>query len=123
MECFFSSNVTLGINVILCVNSIDILKKDIKYLDSFKKMIIAYEEDDYIGSNNILSTDEIEAFIKEARIITKNEAKIVYGGGINKNNIKELRNINNLDGIIIGTACNNINDLISIIKNENVKNN
>ena len=111
LEC-----ITLGINVILCVNSLDALKKDIKNIDNFKNIIIAYEKDEYIGSNNILEIDKIDKFIKEAKKITKGEAKIVYGGGISKCNIKKLYTINSLDGIIIGTACNNIDDLISIIE-------
>ncbi len=111
LEC-----ITLGINVILCVNSLDVLKKDVKNINNFKNIIIAYEEDEYIGSNNILEIEKTDEFIKEAKKITKGEAKIVYGGGINKSNIKKLCTIKDLDGIILGTACNNINDLISIIE-------
>ena len=101
--------------VVLCVNSISTLKKDLIDIDKFKNIIVAYEPDEYIGTNNIISEDAIRNFILEARIITNNESKIVYGGGVNINNIRILKEIDELSGIMIGKACANINSFIDII--------
>lgn len=104
-----------GINIILCVNSIDTLKKDMKDIKNFTKIIIAYEEDKCIGTSQILTKSKIKSFIKEVKTLTDSRIRIIYGGGINKENISIIKEIKELDGVLIGNQCIDVNNFISII--------
>ena len=42
--------------------------------------------------------------------------KVLYGGSVNPKNINELRQINQIDGFLIGGASQNSNKFIDIIK-------
>ena len=42
--------------------------------------------------------------------------KILYGGSVNPQNIKNLKEINNIDGFLIGGASQNSNKFIDIVK-------
>lgn len=105
------------INVILCVESIDKLKKDLDGINSFSNLIIAYEEDKFIGTSQILTKSKIREFVKEAKKITLSKSKIVYGGGINEENLSIIKEIKELDGIILGNTSKDVKKLISIITN------
>lgn len=106
-----------NIKVILCVNSYSTLMKDLEGIDNYHNIIIAYEDDSYIGKSEILSLDKIKVFIKKAKELTNNEAKVIYGGGIRLDNVSNLKQINNLDGIIIGKDYINIEKYIDIYLN------
>ena len=105
-----------NINVVLCVNDINELDK--YFIDVYDKnnIIIAYEPSDYIGTGNIIGKKYIEEFIDLARV-KYGDIKIIYGGGVGVNNIDILKNINGLDGILVGSSSLNINSFIKIIKN------
>ena len=110
------NSINNNMKVILCVNSIKTLVKNIDGLDNYKDLIIAYEPDDNIGTTKIASIDNINKFVREAKDITKGEAKVIYGGGININNIDILKDINDLDGIILGNSSIDVNKFKEIIK-------
>ena len=61
--------------------------------------------------NNILF---IKQLLKK-RFKFKNP-KVLYGGSVNPQNINELRQINQIDGFLIGGASQNSNKFIDIIK-------
>jgi len=98
-----------------------ILSKQIKIgLDGIKNksnIFIAYEPVWAIGtgiipkSENLLKTVE---FIKN-KFKTK-KPKVLYGGSVNPQNIKDLKEINNIDGFLIGGASQNVNKFIDIVK-------
>ena len=86
-----------------------------------KKIIIAYEPIWSIGTGVIPISSELEKninFIK--KIMRKNfkklSCKILYGGSVSPNNIKNLKNIDSIDGFLIGGASQNPNKFIDIIK-------
>ena len=105
-----------GIKVILCVDSIDTLKEDLKDINSYSDIIIAYEEDKFIGTSQILTKSKIREFIKEAKKVTLSKSQIVYGGGISEENLSIIKEIKGVDGIIVGHNSKNVSDLISIVK-------
>ena len=91
-------------------------------VEDFKNVYIAYEPIWSIGTNNILSSKDLESaidFIKN--IIYKNfnttDIKILYGGSINEENINQIKNINNLDGFLIGKSSCDADKLIKILNN------
>lgn len=91
--------------------------------DKFNKIIIAYEPTYLIGSNEPYNLEEIESTIKFIKRLIESyyhhKISIVFGGNVNEKNIKDLTNINELDGYILGNSCLNplnIKNIIDIIE-------
>lgn len=123
-----------GINVILCIGenqeqkdmkktSVIIKKQIIHALSNIKRehlknIIIAYEPVYSIGTGKTLSTDEIESNIKFIKNILNNtydyECKVIYGGSVTENNIKNIIEV--CDGVMIGKISSNIEQFMELIK-------
>ena len=123
------------LNVIFCIGeslkekrekkTFSVLKKQIKNglkgIKKFDNIIIAYEPVWSIGTGLIPKNFELK---KNINIIKKiigslnkyNKIKIIYGGSVNPENIKELSKISEIDGFIIGGASTNPKKFIDIIK-------
>jgi len=93
----------------------------LKNIKNIKKIIFAYEPVWAIGTGIIPKEYELInniVFIKKLlkkRFKSKNP-KVLYGGSVNPKNINELRQINQIDGFLIGGASQNSNKFIDIIK-------
>ena len=125
------------LNIILCIGekyidkkkrkTFSVIRKQIKgSLEkkfNMNKIIIAYEPVWSIGTNKIPNTKELTNVIKfiknNFKIIfkAKNHPKVLYGGSVNKNNIKLLSLIREIDGFLIGGASQSSKKFIDIIKN------
>ena len=71
-----------------------------------------------IGTGKIPSLDdisEIHSYIKES-IFSKNNIKIVYGGSVKSSNYKEIINLDEVDGLLVGGASLNIDEFNKIIE-------
>lgn len=85
---------------------------------NLKNIIIAYEPVWAIGTNKIPSIKDISStnsYIKE--IVKQNfnsDIKVLYGGSVNSNNIKEIINV--VDGVLIGKASTDAEDFLKIIE-------
>lgn len=83
-----------------------------------ENIIIAYEPVWNIGFTNELNIEEIESTIKEIKEYIEKEYKVIpkvlYGGGVNYDSSLKLKNIDILDGLVIGTASLDINNIIDI---------
>ena len=90
--------------------------EDIIGIKETENLIIAYEPDDFIGGTKITTKENILDFINGVRELTGNKSKIVYGGGINTSNIELLKEIDELDGIVVGSNSINIDKFEEIIK-------
>ncbi len=100
----------------------EVLKNQLDlFIENYKGNIyyIIYEPIYNINNNNpdLSSIDNHIKYIKDY-LQTKNISnyKIIYGGGVNKNNIEILKQNENLDGVIISKAGLNIKDLDYIYK-------
>ena len=98
-----------------------ILSKQIKVgLDNImhrSNIFIAYEPVWAIGTGIIPKPKELfktVEFIKSK--FNAKKPKILYGGSVNPKNIKDLKEINNIDGFLIGGASQNVNKFIDIVK-------
>ncbi|MDA0938929.1 MAG: triose-phosphate isomerase [Proteobacteria bacterium] len=98
---------------ILCIGELDkekqykTLKEQLHYHKEFivksKKIIIAYEPIWAIGGDALPDETHIR---KAADIITETlpDAKVVYGGSVNELNAKSILNIENISGLLVGSA-------------------
>ncbi len=103
-------------------DNFEVLKNQLDlFIENYKSNIyyIIYEPIYNINNNNpdLSNIDNHIKYIKDY-LQTKNIAnyKIIYGGGVNKNNIEILKQNKNLDGIIISKVGLNIKDLDYIYK-------
>lgn len=122
-----------NLNIILCIgenkeqkdmkkSSVIIKKQITKALSNIKKedlnkIIIAYEPIYAIGTGYSLDINEINSNIKFIKKILKNtfdyECKVIYGGSVSKDNIKDITEVS--DGVMIGKLSSNIDDFINLI--------
>ena len=98
-----------------------ILSKQIKVgLTNVKKksnIFIAYEPIWAIGTGIIPKSKELFKTINFIKSKFKDKSpKVLYGGSVNPQNIKNLKEINNIDGFLIGGASQNANKFIDIVK-------
>ena len=120
-----------GLKVIFCIGETlkekrnkktnQILNKQIRIgLNSVKnksKIIIAYEPVWSIGTGIIPKPNELIKSISFIRSkFGKKSPKILYGGSVNPNNIDQIKNINTIDGFLIGGASQDPKKFIDIIK-------
>ena len=97
------------------------LSKQIRLgLNKIKKssnIFIAYEPVWSIGTGKIPKIKELEQTVKFITTKFKGRSpKILYGGSVNPQNISDLKNINSLDGFLIGGASQNPKKFIDIVK-------
>ena len=118
-----------NLKVILCVgeNSTDREEgKALEYIEkqindclpsNFKNLVIAYEPVWSIGTGKIPNSNELEQAIKFIKSkFNFKMPKILYGGSVNPENIKNLKMIKDLDGFLIGGASQNSKKFIDIVK-------
>ena len=98
-----------------------ILSKQIKIglggIKSRSNIFIAYEPLWAIGTGIIPTPKDLLKTVKFIKGKFKGKLpKVLYGGSVNPNNIKNLKEINNIDGFLIGGASQNANKFIDIVK-------
>ena len=98
-----------------------ILSKQIKVgLDKIKvksNIFIAYEPIWAIGTGNVPKSKDLLKTIEFIKSKFKGKIpKVLYGGSVNPQNIKNLKEINNIDGFLIGGASQNPKKFIDIVK-------
>ena len=125
------SAIKAKLKVILCIGETisekrkrktkSILSKQIKIgLKNIKKnsnIFIAYEPVWSIGTGNIPNQYELEKILEFIKKRFRGKApKILYGGSVNPQNIMDLKEVNYLDGFLIGGASQNAKKFIDIVK-------
>lgn len=121
------------LKVILCIGETleenkllkkeSVLKKQIRNalfdIKDLSNVIIAYEPVWSIGTNKIPTSNELIytiTYIKQlVSEMYKKDIKVIYGGSINEKNIMNLKNVNELDGFLIGSASINPTQFTQII--------
>jgi triosephosphate isomerase len=98
-----------------------ILSKQIKIgLGSIKNksnIFIAYEPVWAIGTGIVPKSNDLLKTVKFIKSRFKGKSpKVLYGGSVNPQNIKNLKEINNIDGFLIGGASQNAKKFIDIVK-------
>ncbi len=91
-------------------------------LEMLTDIIVAYEPIWSIGTGKIPTSNEINDatnFIKKI-LTTKYKVanpKVLYGGSVDQNNIKQIINLEAIDGVLIATASINAINFIEIFNN------
>lgn len=101
--------------------TLEIIKDEIE--DALSKnipndLIIAYEPVWAIGTGNTATLDDIKtshSYIKSFMKDTyKKDVKVLYGGSVTLSNIYEIMNLDEVDGVLIGGASKDPNNLIDM---------
>jgi triosephosphate isomerase len=110
-----------NMNIIYCIGeSLDIknsgsnnkeefLKNQLSIIDnSYDKLVIAYEPIWAIGTGVVATVDEIQKTHTFLKTIVKKP--LLYGGSVKPNNIKEILEISDVDGVLVGSASLKVDD-------------
>ncbi len=105
----------LGFKIVYCVGEplnvresgndamMEYISKQYEGIDTtYEHLIIAYEPVWAIGSGLTPTTNDIEAVHKELK--TKSHAPLLYGGSVKVSNAKEILELENVDGVLVGGA-------------------
>ena len=93
------------------------IKTSIPNEASNEKLIIAYEPIWAIGTGltpSVKEIDEIHNFIKKEISGFKNY-KVIYGGSVNSSNSRQILDLDNVDGVLVGGASLNPEELNFIV--------
>ena len=78
---------------------------------------MAYEPVWAIGTGILPKSNDLFKTIEFIKSKFKDRSpKVLYGGSVNPQNIKNLKEINNIDGFLIGGASQNSKKFIDIVK-------
>ena len=93
------------------------INNGLKSIKDTSKIIIAYEPVWSIGTGLIPKSNDLTnsiSYIKSK--FGRKTPKVLYGGSVNNKNIDELKDINTIDGFLVGGASQNSKKFIDIIK-------
>lgn len=86
--------------------------------EEIKNMIIVYEPVWAVNNSDVVNIKDISDTISFIKVLIKDyyelEIPILYGGGVNEKNIRDLNSISKLDGVLVGEASLDIEKLKSI---------
>ena len=93
------------------------IKLGLKKIKAKSDIFVAYEPVWSIGTGKIPKTSKLEQTVEFIRKKFKGKSpKILYGGSVNPENIRNLKKITSLDGFLIGGASQNPKKFIDIVK-------
>ena len=93
------------------------LKVGLEGVKNKSNIFIAYEPVWAVGTGIIPESKDLLNTVKFIKSKFKDKSpKVFYGGSVNPQNIKNLKEINNIDGFLIGGASQNVKKFIDIVK-------
>ncbi|MCX2683277.1 triose-phosphate isomerase [Campylobacter sp. MIT 21-1685] len=124
VEAKFDFAAKQGYTIILCIGeSLEVknskqtesfLQKQIQKIESnYEKLIIAYEPIYSIGTGMSADLKDIEKILEFIASLSK--AKLLYGGSVNENNIKEILGIKHCNGVLVGSAALKAENFLALL--------
>jgi triosephosphate isomerase (TIM) len=117
---FFESNETInnkidqaiktGLKPVVCVSDMKQVE-DLKGQDIF----LAYEPINAIGTGSPEDPNTVSSFCREIK--RKINTKIIYGGSVNSDNVKNYTNLDEIDGVLVGKESLRVSSFLNLIKN------
>lgn len=117
----------LGFKIVYCIGEplekrqaskaemMEYISSQYKGIDTeYENLIIAYEPVWAIGSGLTPTLEDIEEMHKDLK--EKSSAPLLYGGSVKVNNAKEVLSVENVDGILVGSAALDAEDFCSMIE-------
>lgn len=99
----------------------NLLNSYLKNIMNIDFIIFAYEPIYAIGTGTLPRIDKIKEVISFASKYLQDKYNkkptIVYGGSVDSSNIKEILNIDNVDGVLIGSMSSNVKEVERMINN------
>ena len=93
------------------------IKAGLNKVRNKSNIFIAYEPVWAIGTGIVPKSNDLLKTVNFIKSKFKDKSpKVFYGGSVNPQNIKDLKEINNIDGFLIGGASQNVNKFIDIVK-------
>lgn len=111
-----------NITPIVCFGEAELGQDPISALEKLasnlpQNVYYAYEPYWAIGNKNANMEQAYNNLKKVIKYFTHSpQTKILYGGSVNSQNVKDFKNITGLDGLLVGSASLKINELIKIIE-------
>ncbi len=94
---------------------LEYLEAQLKNIDLFyKNLIVAYEPVWAIGTGDVAKVDDVKEILDILR--KKTSAPLLYGGSVKAENVKEIYELKNCDGVLVGTASWEVESFKKIIQ-------
>jgi len=129
------SSIKNGLKIIFCIGEtllqrkkkqthkilLSQILKGLKGISKLNNILIAYEPLWSIGTGIVPKTKDLEKDVKYIKINIKKKfrfkkPKVLYGGSVNSSSIQDLKEINIIDGFLVGGASQNPKKFIDIVK-------
>jgi len=81
---------------------------------SYEKLTIAYEPVWAIGTGLVPTLEDIETIHSELKKLSS--APLLYGGSVKLNNVKDIYNVPNVDGVLVGSAALQVKDFSAMVE-------
>ncbi|HOJ50100.1 MAG TPA: triose-phosphate isomerase [Spirochaetota bacterium] len=124
-----------GIKIVFCIGEdsnekekgeeYKVIDSQISILDNIKEInennfIIAYEPVWAIGTGKVAKSEDAEKIHSYIRGLINQKGlskniRIIYGGSVNSENIKEIMNMPNIDGVLVGSASLKVDSFEKIV--------
>lgn len=95
----------------VCISSVE----QFRLLKDISSIVVAYEPIENIGIGAPAKHEAIEKMVNKIKDLNQS-LKIIYGGSVSENNVKDIASIDNLEGFLVGTDSLNANKFFDLCK-------